>query len=107
MVTASEGKSMDSDEIKRMYEWIQGRVTLAQEGDGITISFDEPNASDFAGAGFDPEVLELTLASDWWAEMATDIVETPDYAEPGESPEQVLGYARDVVVEYVRKRLYT
>jgi hypothetical protein len=98
---------MEDDEIRRMYEWIQGRVTLALEGDGITISFDEPNANDFAGAGFDPEVLELTLASDWWAEMAADIVETPDYAEPGESPEQVLGYARDVVVEYVRKRLFT
>ena len=98
---------MDSDEIKRMYEWIQGRVTLAHEGDGITISFDEPTASDFEDQGFGAEAISLTLESGWWAEMATDIVETPDYAEPGESPEQVLGYARDVVVEYVRKRLFT
>jgi hypothetical protein len=39
--------------------------------------------------------------------MVTDIVETPDYAEPGESSAQVLEYARDVVKEYVAKRLYT
>ena len=98
---------MDSNEIKRMYEWIQGRVTLADVTDGIAISFDEPNSDDFSEAGFAPEVVELTRESDWWAEMATDIVETPEYAEPGESPKQVLQYARDVVVEYVRKRLFT
>ena len=98
---------MDSSEIKRMYEWIQGRVTLADVTDGIAISFDEPNSDDFSEAGFAPEVIELTRESDWWAEMATDIVETPEYAEPGASPEQVLQYARDVVVEYVRKRLFT
>jgi hypothetical protein len=95
---------MEKDEIKKMYEWIQNRVG---HGDGDTITFDEPTAEDFAAQGFGKEVVALTLGSAWWAEMATDIVETPDYAEPGESPEQVLGYARDVVVEYVRKRLFT
>jgi hypothetical protein len=77
------------------------------DGDGIVISFDEPGSGDFSGAGFESEAVELTLHSDWWKEMVTDIVETPEYAEPGESPEQVLGYARDVVKEYVAKRLYT
>jgi len=57
--------------------------------------------------GFESEAVERTLESNWWAEMVTDIVETPDFAEPDESPEQVLGYARDVVKEYVAKRLYT
>ena len=98
---------MEDSEIKRMYEWIQKRVTLADETDGIAVTFDEPNTDDFAEAGFAPEAVELTLESDWWSEMATDIVETPEYAEPGESPEQVLGYARDVVKEYVAKRLFT
>jgi hypothetical protein len=98
---------MDADEIKRMYEWIQGRVALADGTDGIAVSFDEPNADDFAEAGFATEAAELTLSSDWWEEMVTDIVETPDFAEPGEGPEQVLEYARDVVKEYVAKRLYT
>ena len=98
---------MEADEIKRMYEWIQKRVNLAMDGDGIVITFDEPGSGDFTEEGFGSEAVELTLHSDWWAEMATDIVETPDYAEPNESPEQVLAYARDVVKEYIGKRLYT
>jgi hypothetical protein len=97
---------MEKDEIKKRYEWIQSRVGLG-DGDAISITFDEPTAEDFAGKGLGDEAVTLTLGSAWWAEMATDIVETPDYAEPGESAEQILGYARDVVVEYVRKRLYT
>jgi len=98
---------MEDTEIKRMYEWIQGRVRLADATDGIAITFEEPGSEDFSSAGFGPEAAELTLDSDWWAEMVTDIVETPEYAETGESPEQVLQYARDVVKEYVAKRLYT
>ena len=39
--------------------------------------------------------------------MVADIIDTPEFAEPDESPEQVLQYARDVVVEYFRKRLGT
>jgi len=97
---------MEKDEIKKMYEWIQSRVGLGQ-GDVLTITFDEPTAEDFAAQGLGKDAVALTLGSAWWAEMATDIVETPDYAEPGESAEQILDYARDVVVEYVRKRLYT
>jgi hypothetical protein len=98
---------MDKDEIRRLYEWIQTRVTLDDEGNGIAISFDEPDPDDFSDADFDPELVELTLDSDWWEEMVTDIVETPDYAEPNESADQVLEYARDVVKEYVAKRLFT
>ena len=98
---------MEADEIRRMYEWIQGRVTLADSTDGIAITFDEPNSDEFREKDFESEAVERTLGSDWWAEMVTDIVETPDFAEPNESPEQVLQYARDVVKEYVAKRLYT
>jgi hypothetical protein len=98
---------MEADEIKRMYEWLQGHVNLADSTDGIAVTFTEPNANDFEEAGFSGEAVDRTLGSDWWAEMMTDIVETPDFAEPGESPEQVLEYARDVVKEYVWKRLYT
>ena len=98
---------MDKDEIKRLYEWIQDRVTLDDQGNGIAISFEEPDPDDFADADFDPEVVELTLDSEWWEEMVVDIVETPDYAEPSDTPDQVLEYARDVVKEYVAKRLYT
>jgi len=98
---------MNKDEIKRMYEWIQDRVSLDEDSNDITIIFDEPDPDDFADADFDPELVELTLDSDWWEEMVADVVEAPDYAEPNDSPDQVLEYARDVVREYVAKRLYT
>lgn len=98
---------MDTDEIKRLYEWIQTRVIIDEEADGIAIAFNEPDPDDFADAGFDPELVDLTLESDWWEELVIDIVETPDYAEPGEAPDQVLEYARDVVKEYIAKRLFT
>jgi len=98
---------MEDNEIRRMYEWIQSRVSLAMDGDGIVVAFDEPGSGDFTAAGFASEAVELTLHSDWWEEMVTDVIETPDFAEPGESPEQILQYARDVVKEYVAKRLYT
>ena len=43
---------MEADEIKRMYEWIQKRVNLAMDGDGIVITFDEPGSGDFTEEGF-------------------------------------------------------
>ncbi|MCI5137127.1 MAG: DUF2065 domain-containing protein, partial [Candidatus Electrothrix sp. AR1] len=55
-----------------------------------------------------PEVLEYLqpfLAASWWEEMVTDIIETPDFCEPDESPQQVLEYAKDVVSDYIRKRV--
>ena len=97
---------METSDIKALIAWLQERVSL-EEGDEITISFAEPNGDEFAEKGFDDEAVSRTLGSDWWCEMVTDIVETPEYAEPGESAEQILSYAKDVVSEYVRKRLYT
>ncbi len=97
---------METSDIKMLITWIQGRVTLA-EGESVSISFAEPNAGDFSAKGFDDEAIAATLQAAWWPEMVTDIVETPEYAEPGESAEQILTYAKDVVSEYVRKRLYT
>ena len=45
-----------------------------------------------------------TLQLEKWDEMVTDIIETPDFCDPGDSPQQVLEYARDVVSDYIRKR---
>ncbi len=99
--------TMKNDEIKRLIAWLRTRVNLAKGGDEITIIFDEPGAGDFPSHGFDQDVIGLTLEREWWAEMATDIVETPTFAEPDQSAEQVLAYARDVVSESFRKRLGT
>ncbi len=97
---------MDAEQIKKMNLWLQSRITMEKNKDGITIKFDEPSAEDFITQGFDEEAVTLTLKSSWWSEMVSDIIETPDFAEPDDSPEQVLNYARDLVFEYVGKRLY-
>ena len=97
---------MDKEDIKRLYGWIQDRVALGEGTDEVTILFDEPTAKDFEDQGFGAEAISLTLEAGWWPEMVADILETPEYAEPEESLEQILGYARDVVQEYVWKRLY-
>ena len=55
-------------------------------------------------AGLNPEGVRRLLAAPWLADMASEILETPEFCEPEESPEQLLGYARDVVGEYIRKR---
>lgn len=96
---------MTKEEIKRLIVYVQDRVTLSGGADEISIDFAEPSEAHLRAEGFDDEMIGLTLGRDWWSEMATDIVETPEFAEPDESPEQVLQYARDVVSEYVRKRL--
>jgi hypothetical protein len=98
---------VEKTEIQRMFAWIQGRVRLVPDSDEPVISFDAPSADDFKENGFSDADITLTLESGWWRQMVIDIIETPEYAEPDESPEQVLKYARDVVVEYFRKRLGT
>ncbi|MEJ2189623.1 MAG: hypothetical protein P8Y93_09450 [Acidobacteriota bacterium] len=98
-------KQVEKEDIQKLYGWLQERVTLDREAPATAIAFDEPGERDFREAGFPEEAIQLTLGSDWWPEMVTDIVETPEFAEPDEPPEQVLTYARDVVKEYVWKRL--
>ncbi len=97
---------VDKDEIRRLHEWLQTRVTLQPTDDGPIITFDEPAHENFGTAGFADELVARSLGAPWWREMVTDIIETPDFAEPGDPPEQVLGYARDVVREYIWKRLF-
>jgi hypothetical protein len=97
--------AVDTKEIIRLNQWLQSRVNLDEHAEGIAIRFSEPTAEDLLHQGFGEEIIDLTLQSSWWSDMVTDIVETPDFAEPDESAEQVLEYARDLVVEYIAKRL--
>ena len=96
---------MDKDQIKKLIAWLQNRISLVETGAAFIIEFDEPSAADFAAEGFTDNEIAISLESSWWGEMVSDIIETPDFAEPGASPGQVLDYARDVVHEYVAKRL--
>ncbi len=96
---------IQSEMIKKIISLLQERVTLDANSEKPIILFDEPSAEDLMGEGFDREMIDHTVKAGWWSEMVTDILETPDFAEPGESPEQVLKYARDAVYEYVGKRI--
>jgi hypothetical protein len=96
---------MDSGQIRKVIYWIQDRVNLGKTGVGVSILFEEPTEADFLAEGFDKEMIRLTLQSSWWPEMIGDILETPSFADSGDPPDQVLQYARDVVHEYIGKRI--
>ena len=68
------------------------------------IRFDSPSVEELVNLGYERDDVARLLGAGWWAEMVDEIVETPDFSEPGESREVVLGYARDVISEYIRKR---
>jgi hypothetical protein len=94
---------MSPEELHAVMTYIQQRVTLSDSG-GKEITFDQPDEAELIPVGGDAEAVRRLLTSDWWPEMVEEIVETADFCEPDDSPEQVLTYARDVVVEYIRKR---
>ena len=68
------------------------------------IMFQAPTEGMMIDAGLNAKGVRRLLRVPWWEEMVADIVETPDFCEPDDSPEQVLEYARDVVSDYIRKR---
>lgn len=86
--------------------YLRNRVKLSpKETKGpIVITFLAPIEEEMIGAGLNVEGVKRILRVPWWEEMITDITETPDYCDPGDSPQQVLEYARDVVSDYIRKR---
>jgi hypothetical protein len=97
---------MTPDELRAIMAYLQDRVQLGSEDDDgpIVIVFQTPTADEMVQAGLHPGGSGRILSVQWWEEMAEEIVETPEMCEPDDSPEQVLQYARDVVVEYIRKR---
>lgn len=94
---------MDKKEIRRLMDELSSRVTLESE-DSREVRFDPPDAATLISLGFDESAVGRMLSARWWPEMAEEIVETPAFCGADEAPAEVLRYARDVVVEYIRKR---
>ncbi len=92
-----------ADDLRAMIAWIASRVRL-RDAASPEVSFDEPTAEEMLAAGLHPGAVRRVLAAPWWREMIEDIVETPRFCDPDDSPEDVLRYARDVVGETLRKR---
>ncbi|MCJ7604057.1 MAG: hypothetical protein MUO63_21485 [Desulfobulbaceae bacterium] len=97
---------MTPDELRAIMAYLRERVHLGtQEAKSpVVIIFHAPTEEEMIDAGLNAEGVKRILRVPWWEEMVTDIVETPDYCDPGDSPQQVLEYARDVVSDYIRKR---
>jgi len=95
-----------ADELRAIMDFLRQKVYLddrAADGE-VAVGFDVPTAEEMTRAGLNAEGSRQILDAPWWDEMVADIVETPELCDPGEPPEQVLDYARDVVSEYLRKR---
>ncbi|MCP4897005.1 MAG: hypothetical protein GY906_08520 [bacterium] len=92
---------MTPDELRTLMNDLVSRVTMAEDG---SVSFAAPTSEELTVAGHPTDGIAQLLDAPWLEEMITDVVETPDYADPSESPDQILQYARDVIVEYIRKR---
>jgi len=95
---------MHADDLRRIITWLQDRVTLTEAG-SCRIAFAVPSAAEMAAAGLHPEGIAQVRGAPWWDEMVADVVETPDLCDGDDPPQQVLAFARDVIAEYVRKRV--
>ncbi len=97
---------MTSEELRAIMAYLRERVHLGpQEAkSSVVITFHAPTEKAMIDAGLNAEGVKRILRVPWWEEMVADIVETPEMCDPGDSPQQVLEYAKDVVSEYIRKR---
>lgn len=91
------------DQLREIVVFLRARIHLVAEGER-TIEFEAPGSAEMTAAGLDGDAAARLTSAPWWGEMVDDVIETPDFAEAEASPEIVLGYARDVITEYIGKR---
>jgi hypothetical protein len=97
--------SITADELRAIIAYIREKVSLDTENKGaVTITFSPPTEEEMIHAGLKVDGVKQVRQAPWWDEMITDIIETPDFCEPDDPPEQILEYAKDVVSDYIRKR---
>lgn len=91
------------EQLRAIVVYLQDRVNLVT-ADERTIAFDPPTSEEMVVAGLDGPTATSLTSTPWWSEMVDDILETPDFTEPDALPAEVLGYAKDVIREYIGKR---
>jgi hypothetical protein len=96
---------MEPQELREIVSFLENRVTLdeAASSGKVAVRFAAPSPEEMVAAGLNAGGAAGVLAAPWWDEMVEEIVDTPGFC-PGEPPETVLRYARDVVKEYIAKR---
>ena len=97
---------MTPEELRAILDYLRERVHMGpkEPESPVLITFHGPTEAEMIGAGLNAEGVKQILRVPWWEEMLTDIIETPDFCDPSDSPQQVLEYAKDVVSDYIRKR---
>jgi hypothetical protein len=97
---------MTAENLRGIMTYLKARVSLGTPtaGGEPTIIFDAPDEAEMLEAGLNSEGVSEIIKSDWWGEMVTDIIETPEMCDKEDSAEEVLEFAKDVVIEYIRKR---
>ena len=99
---------MTPADLRDIIDYLRECVILGEtstDAEEIIIEFNAPTHCDMVAAGLNSPGSMKILNAAWWDEMVTDIVETTEMCEEDDTPEQVLEYARDVVSEYIRKRV--
>ena len=89
------------DQLRDLVRYLQDRVGTHGEREVV---FEPPEVPEMVAAGLDEATARRLLAAPWWQEMIADVLETPEFADSKASPEIILGYARDVIQEYIWKR---
>lgn len=91
------------DQLRGIVRFLQARVSVRADRE-LEVVFETPDVSEMAAVGLDEATARRLLAAPWWPEMITDVLETPEFADANASSEIILGYARDVIQEYIWKR---
>lgn len=92
---------MQPEDLRRLMEYLQNLVGVSESRN---IVFEVPDEGTMLEAGLEADIVRQLLSAPWLQEMISDVRETPDFCSPEDTPDQVLRYARDVVVEYLWKR---
>jgi hypothetical protein len=92
---------MTPEDLRRLMSYLEERVQLTPDS---KVQFEIPGESQMLADDIHPEAIAQLLAAPWLEEMVVDVLETPDFCEPDDTPERILRLARDVVQEYIRKR---
>ena len=95
---------MTADDLRDIMAYLRDKVQF-EVADPVQLKFQHPTEDEMIQKGLNAEGVRQILTAGWWKEMVTDIIETPDFCEPDESAEQIFEYAKDVVSDYLRKRV--
>ena len=94
---------MTPEQLRELMELLRERVRM-EDASSRSVRFDRPSAEELVREGVPDEGVRQLMDAPWYPEMIEDVEETPEFCSAAETPEAVLGYARDVITEYLRKR---